>query len=226
MSTRTVKMLALLALGAFALASPAAAQGAQDDEGPTELQKLLGAAGLLDLPKDPIDYQERSPLVVPPQMNLPPPQGADDVRKLNPEWPQDADWKRQREGAKQARIPVEERRGNFYPFGSNTKVEDMSRVNPGRPTKNKDDTSGGYATAGEEAKAGAERYSPSQLGFRGWGKKDGVSFAGEPDRALLTEPPPGYRTPSPNAPYGVVEEKSKYGKTSVFDRLDDPNAKK
>jgi len=31
--------------------------------------------------------------------------------------------------------------------------------------------------------------------------------------------------PSPNAPYGVVEEKSKYGKTSVFDRLDDPNAK-
>jgi hypothetical protein len=45
-------------------------------------------------------------------------------------------------------------------------------------------------------------------------------------RGVLTEPPTGYRTPSPNAPYGVVEEKSKYSKTSVFDRLDNPEAKK
>jgi hypothetical protein len=103
----------------------------------------------------------------------------------------------------------------------------MSRVNPGKPAKKKDDGSGGYTTAGEEAKAGAERYSPSQLGFLGFGKKtDSGSFTGEPERTLLTEPPPGYRVPSPNAPYGVVEEKSKYGKTSVFDRLEDPNAKK
>jgi len=226
MSTGAVKLLTLAALGAFALASPAAAQGA-DDEGPTEVQKLFGAMGLLDLPKDPIDYQERSPLVVPPQMNLPPPQSAEDVRKLNPEWPQDPDWRRQREGSKQAKIPVEERRGNFYPYGSNTKVEDMSRVNPGRPAKKKDDGSGGYTTAGEEAKAGAERYSPSQLGFLGWGKKDsGSSFTGEPDRTQLTEPPPGYRTPSPNAPYGVVEQKSTYSKTSIFDRLNDPNERK
>jgi hypothetical protein len=182
--------------------------------------------GILDLPRDPIDYQERSPLVVPPQMYLPAPQNAEDIRKLNPEWPQDPDWRRQREGAKAARIPVEERRGNFYPYGSNTKVEDMSRVNPARPAKKKDSGSGDYTTAGEEAKAGAERYSPSQLGFLGWGKKDSVSFTGEPERGLLTEPPPGYRTPSPNAPYGVVEQKSTYNKSSIFDRLNDPNEKK
>jgi hypothetical protein len=225
MSARTVsKLLPLVALCALATASPAAAQ---DDEGPSSLQKLLGAAGILDLPKDQIEYQERSPLVVPPSATLPPPRNEGDVAKLNPEWPTDPDWKRIREGAAQSKISPEARRGNFYPEGGLVKVEDMSRVNPGKPEKKKaDGSSGGYDTAGEEAKNGAERYSPSQLGFRGWGKKDSVSFTGEPDRALLTEPPPGYRTPSPNAPYGVVEEKSKYGKTSVFDRLDDPNAKK
>jgi hypothetical protein len=224
MSTRTVsKWLPLVALCAVVMALPAAAQ---EDEGPSELQKLLGAAGILDLPKEPIDYQERSPLVVPPSAELPPPRNPGDVTKLNPEWPADPDWKRAREGAARSKISPEERRGNFYPVGGNVKVEDMSRVNPGKPDKKKgNDSSGGYATAGEEAKAGAERYSPSQLGFLGWGKKDSVSFTGEPERSLLTEPPPGYRTPSPNAPYGVVEEKSKYGKTSVFDRLDDPNKK-
>jgi hypothetical protein len=222
MSARTVlKFLPLVALCVAAMALPAAAQ---QDEGPSEVQKLLGAAGILDLPKDPIDYQERSPLVVPPSAVLPPPRNSDDISKLNPEWPTDPDWKIAREGKTKSKISPEERRGNFYPWGSNVKVEDMSR-NPARAAKKKDDGSGGYTTAGEEAKAGADRYSPSQLGFAGWGKKDSVSYTGEPDRGLLTEPPPGYRVPSPNAPYGVVEEKSKYGKTSIFDRLDDPNAK-
>jgi hypothetical protein len=222
MSARTIlKFLPLVALCVTAMALPAAAQ---QDEGPSEVQKLLGAAGILDLPKDPIDYQERSPLVVPPSAVLPPPNNLDDISKLNPEWPTDPDRKQAREGKTQAKISPEERRGNFYPWGSNVKVEDMSR-NPARSAKKKDDGSSGYATAGEEAKAGADRYSPSQLGFQGWGKKDSVSFTGEPERGLLTEPPAGYRVPSPNAPYGVVEEKSKYGKTSIFDRLDDPNAK-
>ena len=224
--TRAVsKLLPFVALCAIAAAQPAWAQ-AQGDEGPTELQKLLGAAGLLDLPRDPIDYQERSPLVVPPTSLLPPPQNIGDATKLNPEWPDDRDWKRIRQGVANSKISPEDARGNFYP-GGNIKVEDMSRINPAKPDKKKSaDTSGGYTSAGEEFKNGAERYSPSQLGFFGFGKKDTVSFTGEPERTLLTEPPAGYRTPSPNAPYGVVEEKTKYGKSSIFDRLDDPNAKK
>ena len=226
MSTHTIsKWLPLVALCAIATALPAAAQ---EDEGPSEVQKLFGAMGLLDLPKDPIDYQERSPLVVPPSVQLPPPSQVGDVSKLNPEWPSDKDWKKVREGNAKSKMTPEERRGNFYPWGGNVKVEDMSR-NPAKLEKKKTNTgsgSGGYDTAGEEAKAGAERYSPTQLGFKGWGKKDTVSYTGEPDRSLLTEPPPGYRVPSPNAPYGVVEEKSKYSKTGPLDRLDDPNMKK
>jgi len=219
MSTRSSsKWLSLIALCAIVAAMPAAAQ---EDEGPSELQKLFGNMGLLDLPKDPIDYQERSPLVVPPSTQLPPPSNVGDVAKLNPEWPSDADWKKIRETKTKSKITPEERRGNFYPDGGMVKVEDMSRVNPARPAKK---TGSGYDTAGEEAGAGAERYSPSKLGFLGFGKKaDTGNFTREPDRTLLTEPPPGYRTPSPNAPYGVIEEKARYTKSNPFDRLNDPN---
>jgi hypothetical protein len=222
MSARTIlRLLPVAALCVAAMALPAAAQ---DDEGPTELQKMMGAAGLLDLPKDPIEYQERSPLVVPPSAELPPPRTIGDAAKLNPEWPDDPDWRDARAGKTKPKIAPEVARGNFYPWGSNVKVEDMSRVNPVKPEKKAADASGGYDTAGEEFKNGSDRYSPSQLGFKGWGKKDSVSsFTSEPERSLLTEPPPGYRTPSPNAPYGVVEAKSKNEKTSVFDRLEDPN---
>jgi hypothetical protein len=217
-----LRLLSIAAVCAIAATTSAWAQAADDEEGPSEVQKLLGAAGLLELPKDPIDYQERSPLVVPPTTTLPPPQNVGDVTKLNPEWPNDTDWRRVNRAAARAKTSNEERRGNFYVYGSNTKVEDMSRVNPARPDKKSNDT---YLSAGEEAKAGAERYSPSQLGFLGFGKKASGNFAGEPERTLLTEPPPGYRTPSPNAPYGVVEVKPTNTKTSVFDRLEDPNAK-
>ena len=218
---RTPLLCSLVALSALAMASPAMAQSAQE-EGPTELQKFFGAAGLLDLPKESIDYQERSPLVVPPSVVLPPPRELGDLAKMNPEWPNDQDWKRDRNAA--TKRTEEERRGNFHPGGL-VKVEDMSKVNPARPDKKKAAESGG-STAGEEFKAGAERYTPSQLGFKGWGKKDSVSFTGEPERTYLTEPPSGYRTPSPNAPYGVVEEKSQYRKTGAFDRLEDPNTKR
>jgi hypothetical protein len=211
----------LLLASLCVLAVPAAAQ---EDEEPNTLQKLLGAAGVLELPKAPIDYEERSPLVVPPSSELPPPSNVGDASKLNPEWPNDPDWNQVRQKTAKRRISEEERRGNFYPDGGFVKVEDMSRVNPVRPKKNPDPT-GGYTTAGEEAKNGTERYSPSQLGFLGWGKKDSTTFKGEPDRALLTDPPPGYRVPSPNAPYGVVEEKSKSTLSSPLDRLNNPDEK-
>jgi hypothetical protein len=226
MSSRIVSKLlslAALCLCAIAIASPAQAQ---NDEGPSELQKFLGAAGLLDLPKDPIDYQERSPLVVPPSAELPPPRNVGDVTKLNPEWPVDPDWNRAREAKIPPTITPEERRSNYYPGGyypgaTVIKTEDMSRVNPARPAKkNSKDPAGGYDTAGEEAINGAERYKPSQLGFSGWGKKNSETFKGEPERTLLTEPPAGYRTPSPNAPYGVVENKPAANKSSVLDRLE------
>ena len=40
-------------------------------------------------------------------------------------------------------------------------------------------------------------------------KEEYTPFTGEPQRSSLTEPPRGYRTPSPNQPYGVGREKWK-----------------
>ena len=34
-------------------------------------------------------------------------------------------------------------------------------------------------------------------------KEETAKFTGEPPRASLTDPPPGYQTPSPDQPYGV-----------------------
>jgi hypothetical protein len=42
----------------------------------------------------------------------------------------------------------------------------------------------------------------------GWfSKEEYGTFAGEPVRQNLTEPPPGYRVPSPEQPYGISPEK-------------------
>ena len=38
----------------------------------------------------------------------------------------------------------------------------------------------------------------------------GRQFTGEPPRASLTEPPPGYQTPSPDQPYGLEQETTQY----------------
>ena len=34
-------------------------------------------------------------------------------------------------------------------------------------------------------------------------KEESAKFTGEPPRSSLTDPPPGYQTPSPDQPYGI-----------------------
>src|SRR5690606_14959956 len=53
----------VLTIGVF-LVQPAAAE--DDDESPNLMSQILGAAGVIQLPGNGIDYQERPPLVVPP----------------------------------------------------------------------------------------------------------------------------------------------------------------
>ena len=45
-----------------------------------------------------------------------------------------------------------------------------------------------------------------------FGSKDDevAKFTSEPPRASLTEPPPGYQTPSPDQPYGLGKATTKY----------------
>jgi hypothetical protein len=62
----------------------------------------------------------------------------------------------------------------------------------------------------QPAGADGQRLSADELGYRGglFGSMFGgqqersARFTGEPARTSLTEPPPGYQTPSPEQPYG------------------------
>lgn len=184
---------------------------AQEDNEPTELQKLLGAAGLLDLPKDPIDYHERSPLVVPPSADLPKPGATADIKQLNPEWPVDQDIKRAKAAAKEARKPIDAPNDLFY--GGR-----LMRPGDVRQTQKTGDSE----VMTEAEKSGRARLSPTELGFKGWNKKEEMTFTKEPERTSLLQPPTDYRTPSPNAPYGIVEEE-KVKTKSIFDRNDERN---
>ncbi len=207
------RLLPLAAALLFACAVPAAAQ--KDNE-PTGLQQFLGKIGILDIPEGPsIDYRERAPLVVPPSTELIAPRGLEDVKKINPDWPNDVDLELQRAAAAENRKTIEEQRGAFY-SGALLTPDELRRGKVKRKTQSE------YTTAGEELSAGKERYSPDQLGFKGWFSKEQEKtavFTGEPERKSLTDPPSGYRTPSANAPYGVVEKKKEDSKVpTLFDR--------
>jgi hypothetical protein len=69
--------------------------------------------------------------------------------------------------------------------------------------------------------------SPSALGEKGsifsWDGLMGRSsaqatFTGEPTRGSLTDPPPGYQTPSSAAPYGVGDERGGWKIPTILDR--------
>src|SRR6185503_3816951 len=68
----------------------ASAQQAQDDDDTFEqkiIKNILGGMGV-DVGRPGIDYRERSPLVIPPSLDLPPPQAAGSATQ-NAAWPRD-----------------------------------------------------------------------------------------------------------------------------------------
>ena len=51
-------------------------------------------------------------------------------------------------------------------------------------------------------------------------KTEYTTFTGEPSRGTLTDPPPGYLTPSPDQPYGVGQAPSNYKVKSLSERVE------
>jgi hypothetical protein len=205
----------------LALPVAASAQQAQDDEDTFEqkiIKNILGGMGV-NVGQPGIDYRERSPLVIPPTRDLPPPQAAGTATR-NPAWPREPDHKiavRSRPnlrattdepGSESALTPDELRRGT-NPRAS--RVTDPSQ------------TTGSV----EEANIGRP-LSPNQLGsssifnwnaLMGTHLNEQAQFAGEPTRGSLTQPPAGYQTPSPNYPYGTgVDKGSGWKIPTVLDR--------
>jgi hypothetical protein len=204
-----------LAVAALLMGVPAAS--AQEE--PTSLQRLMGTLGLLEIPSDDApEYRERPPLVVPPAVQLPAPRNPEDVARQYPEWPKDPDVAARRKVRTVNRTSSTVQDAAFFEGRVLTPNEIRRGVKQGG------NTGGASNSAGGELAAGKERYSPTQLGFKGWFQPEKpVVFTEEPARQRLTEPPTGYRTPSPNAPYGVVQSKQNNRIGSVFDRLEAGN---
>lgn len=219
---------ALLAACAAALlvASGAgiARAGDDDEDVPYDTKIMRGVMHQLGLqaPGDgsSIDYRERSPLVVPPTRDLPPPEAAAPAPKVA-NWPVDPDEKKRKEAiaarkkAANVRHSAEEEQKPLRPTDLN--------VAGGQPAaaSGRDDTKS--ATVGD-------RSSVFDLGYKGdlfsWNtlfakdKGEIGKFTSEPPRADLTEPPVGYRTPSPAQPYGLMPKADGPRKaTDIFDRM-------
>lgn len=217
-SVKLRRLLPLAALLTLVAAPPAFAQ----QEKPNELQKVFGALGLLELPKAPIDYEERAPLVVPPSSDLPTPGNPADVSRLNPEWPVDEDIKRAKSENRGPKF-IDVTSDAFY-GGYRMRTDQVDRSKKGTAARDAADKE--QMARNEAEVTNQSRLSASQLGFKGWGQKQSsVVFNGEPARTSLLEPPTGYRTPSPNAPYGIVEEEQKtlFGQNHRYDRNDERN---
>jgi hypothetical protein len=167
-----------------------------------------------------INYQERPPLVVPPTRDLPPPQT--DAVKNNPQWPMDQDEKRRREAA--AKRKHEARTFNWDDLGRQLSPNEM-RANAASA---KDQA---MRRGGDQVEDNERQYKPSELGFTGGmfgsvhdfftgnNKDETVPFEAEPPRASLTDPPSGYRSPSPAQPYGLRANTSKAKPMTQEDRV-------
>jgi hypothetical protein len=159
-------------------ANGAWAADTQEEEGIDPFQTVLKAFGFKA--KESIDYRERSPLVVPPNRNLPPPENTA-LEKSNPAWPTDP----KKPSETVAKRPVA----------------------PGNAQWAKDFDSSSMKTAepSDVGKIFRNGFSGAFNSF-GTGQTEEVgTFRAEPPRTSLTAPPPGYQTPSRAAPYGVTK---------------------
>lgn len=193
------------ALAICAQSSAARAGDYDDPSGQTFGSQILKSIGLPDPdhPQYEINYSERSPLVVPPNRNLPPPISSD---RPPANWPQDPDVMK-RQAAKAEQVHVE-----------GDRVIDEGR--PLRPDELTPKSNGSKsAAAGADA---IETPRKSFLNFDWFKKEEYGTFTGEPPRANLTDPPPGYQTPSPDQPYGIGPEHKAAKPQTLGERMELP----
>ena len=149
-----------------------------------------------------IEYRERSPLVLPANKQLPPPEAKQPVSKTAG-WPDDPDVKRakQKKDAEKKRKP--------YVEGVDDRPLLPSQYSKGSGTKEEKQTILGSKNEEESARPSTiQELGSKNLFSKVWGNnEDYQPFTGEPRRESLIEPPTGYRTPSPSQPYGVGKEK-------------------
>lgn len=200
--------LSTVALGIGLVMTAGAARAGDDDEDDKTFEEkiiegIMAGIGGTNMDNRGIEYRERSPLVVPPKLDLPPPAASADVKA--PNWPKDPDEQRRKAAAaarkKENKDPREAARiltPAELAVGKTAAPERTNNdpVQPGNSFNN-------------------PILSPSQLGYNGsfsglfgGSKTETAPFKGEPTRDSLTQPPSGYQTPSPNFAYGTGPKES------------------
>lgn len=207
-SVRALRLAAVaFGIGIVMAAGVARAQE-DDDEDKTFEEKIIGnllsGLGGTSMDSHGIDYRERSPLVVPPKLDLPPPVPQSAAVNV-PNWPKDPDEAR-RKAYRKAR--AEEDKDPLKAAA----ILSPSELNKGKTAHTS--ASGGAGDSDSLAPGGEPGrtaiLSPSQMGYTGGlfkmfhGKQDDSKpFKEEPPRESLTQPPVGYQTPSPDYAYGT-----------------------
>jgi hypothetical protein len=208
-SSRTLRALRLatVALG-IGLVMTAGVARAQDDEEEDNssfsdkiIKGIMTGVGGKNMENQGIDYRERSPLVVPPKIDLPPPQTTTSEVKVN-NWPKDPD--------QQARKAAAAARQQSRP---EEVLEAARPLTPAEmaPKRVRTSRSSDQDRPGDPSYNPNAVLSPNQLGYEGGlfknmfggNKVETAPFKGEPTRDDLTQPPTGYQTPSPNFAYGT-----------------------
>jgi hypothetical protein len=198
-------------------ATAAARAGDGDDNnqtmgGPSSLYdrmlQVIGVEGGAD-----IQYSERSPLVVPPTRDLPPPQL--DRAPAVADWPTDPDL------THVAHAKPKEKPG---PVPDHVVMDALplrpDQLNvPGGNTRKANGGPNGVSGADYPEQQGRSKRSIFSLFSEAFKKEEYGTFTGEPARTSLTDPPPGYLTPSPDQPYGVAPEQKKAKVPTVADRV-------
>lgn len=196
-----------LGVGLVMAAGPVRAADDEDDDKTFEekiIEGIMRGIGGTNMENRGIEYRERSPLVVPPRIDLPPPAGTSAEVKA-PNWPKDPDEQRRKAAAaarkKENKDPREQARiltPSELAVGK-TAATSRGSSDPVQPGSNNTNPI----------------LSPSQLGYTGGfsglfggSKTETTEFKGEPTRESLTQPPPGYQTPSSSFAYGTGPKES------------------
>jgi hypothetical protein len=208
-SSRALRLAVVaLGVGLVMTAGAARAQTQEDEDDKTFEEKviegIMAGIGGTNMENRGIDYRERSPLVVPPRLDLPPPEAAKtEIKDAN--WPKDPDEARRKAAIatrkKSRPDPIEASR-----ILTPSELNAAKTAPPGR-------------TGNDPVQPGNSFnnpiLSPSQLGYNGGfsglfggNKAETAPFKGEPTRESLTQPPSGYQTPSPNFAYGTGPKES------------------
>jgi hypothetical protein len=206
-------VLLALALGVFLSAGHAFAAEDEEEDVPLDtkiFRQIMKDWGLRrdDDAVGNIEYHERSPLVLPPSRNLPKPEDETTVTK-SAAWPKDPDVNRRKRQTAAEKAKLKSQTDIFE--------EEKNPLRPSELNKGGRTASSGTTTISPNAEDGLNPLTPGQLGskslfstlFSGFGsdKPEVAPFTGERPRTKMTEPPPGYQTPSPNQPYGLGKEK-------------------